>query len=98
MKAEVPKKRIRYIDIEDPLDEIIGKYLGAEMRQPTEDDLIRAIDEKYRKIHWCILFLKRQGFQAKEIMKTLNIGEVSYGKAVEALKEIGHWKEYQRRK
>lgn len=85
---------MRYRDIHDPMDEIIGRYLSREENQPTEDDLIEAIDKKYRTIHWDVLYLKRQGKSPKQIQKILGIGEISYHKAVLKLKNGGRWKEY----
>ena len=87
----------KFRELHDPMDEIIGKFLSLEERQPTEDDIIRAIDEKYRTIHLDILYLKRQGLQQEEIQKALGIGEISYLKAIKKLKTQGAWKEYGRK-
>ena len=80
-------QRVRYREIDDPVDEIISRFLSGVGRHPTEDDLNDAIDKKYAKINIEVLYLRRQRFSPQEIMKILHIGEMAYAKAVKELKE-----------
>lgn len=86
--------KIRYREIYDPMDEIIGQFLSGAEKHPTEDDIIHAIDIKYSKIHREVLYLRRQKYKPQQIMKILHIGEMAYKKAIERLKYNGDWKEY----
>jgi hypothetical protein len=88
--------KTKYRDIYDPVEEIIGRFLSGVGNHPSEDDLISAIDHKYANIHWEVLYLKRQGYKPEQIMKILNIGEMSYQRAIDTLQSGGHWKEYKK--
>lgn len=80
------------------MDEIVGRFLSREESQPSEDDLIAVIDRKYKGIHMDVLYLKRSGYNQKQIQRILGIGEISYLKAVAKLKERHKWKEYRHSK
>lgn len=68
------------------MDDIIARFLSRE-DQPSEDDIIGAIDKKYRTIHWDVLYLKRNKKGAKQIQLILGIGEASYNRAIIKLKK-----------
>lgn len=81
------RKSYQFRECRNLIDDIIAK--GLSRQGVTEDDLIGTIDTKYKILPHDILILKGQGVPKKEIMKILGIGEVSYGKALKQLKEMG---------